>query len=173
MAALDGYGTLVTGGGSGIGEGCAAALARDGASVTICGRTPEKLDAAAARLRAVAAPGAVIETIPADVTDEEQVQAAVAKAARATGHLHGVVASAGGSLHMGPLVLADVDAVRATVDLNVIGTMSRPAPGRSSACRPTPGWTRSASSARTAPPRPASTWSCASPPTSWDQPGCG
>ena len=122
MAALDGYGTLVTGGGSGIGEGCAAALARDGASVTICGRTPERLDAAAVRLRAVAAPAAVVETIPADITDEEQVQAAVAKAARATGHLHGVVASAGGSLHMGPLVLADVDAVRATVDLNVIGT---------------------------------------------------
>ena len=122
MAALDGYGTLVTGGGSGIGEGCAAALARDGASVTICGRTPEKLDAAAARLRAVAAPHAVIATIPADVTDEEQIEAAVAKAAEPTGHLHGVVANAGGSLHMGPLVLADVSAVRATVDLNVIGT---------------------------------------------------
>jgi len=122
MAALDGYGTLVTGGGSGIGEGCAAVLARDGASVTICGRTPEKLDAAAERLRAVAAPDAVVATIPADVTDEEQIEAAVAKAAEPTGHLHGVVANAGGSLHMGPLVLADVSAVRATVDLNVIGT---------------------------------------------------
>ena len=122
MGSLDGYGTLVTGGGSGIGEGCAAALVRDGAPVTICGRTPDKLDAAAERLRAVAGPGASVQPVPADVTDEEQVAAVVAKAAEPTGRLHGVVASAGGSLHMGPLVLADVAAVRATLDLNVIGT---------------------------------------------------
>ncbi|HSO95407.1 MAG TPA: SDR family oxidoreductase [Acidimicrobiia bacterium] len=122
MGTLDGYGTLVTGGGSGIGEGCAAALARDGASVTICGRTAERLDAAADRLRVLAAPGATVQTVVADVTDEDQIRAAVAAAAEPTGRLHGVVASAGGSLHMGPLILADVAAVRATLDLNVIGT---------------------------------------------------
>jgi NAD(P)-dependent dehydrogenase (short-subunit alcohol dehydrogenase family) len=122
MGSLDGYGTLVTGGGSGIGEGCAAALVRDGATVTICGRTPDKLDAAADRLRAVAGPGASVHAVPGDVTDEEQVEAVVAKATETTGRLHGVIASAGGSLHMGPLVLADVAAVRATLDLNVIGT---------------------------------------------------
>jgi NAD(P)-dependent dehydrogenase (short-subunit alcohol dehydrogenase family) len=122
MGTLDGYGTLVTGGGSGIGEGCAAALARDGASVTICGRTLERLETAADRLRSVAAPGATVQTVVADVTDEDQIRAAVAAAAQPTGRLHGVVASAGGSLHLGPLVLADVDAVRATLDLNVIGT---------------------------------------------------
>jgi NAD(P)-dependent dehydrogenase (short-subunit alcohol dehydrogenase family) len=122
MGALDGYGTLVTGGGSGIGEGCAAALARDGASVTICGRTRERLEGAAERLRAVAAPAARVQTVTADVTDEDQVCVAVAKAAEPTGALHGVVASAGGSLHMGPLILADVEALRATLDLNVVGT---------------------------------------------------
>ncbi len=119
--ALEGYGVLVTGGGSGIGEGCALALARDGAVVTICGRTADKLDAAAARIRNTV-DGAGVHTITADVTDEAQVEAAVAKAAKEAGALHGVVASAGGSLHMGPLVLADVEAVRATLDLNVIGT---------------------------------------------------
>jgi len=123
MPALDGYAVLVTGGGSGIGEGCAAALVRDGASVTICGRTPEKLDAAAERLRSVAVSGAEIHTIRADVTVEDDVRAAVARAAEATGALHGVVASAGGSLTMGPLHLSDVDAVRATLDLNVVGTL--------------------------------------------------
>jgi NAD(P)-dependent dehydrogenase (short-subunit alcohol dehydrogenase family) len=122
MSALDGYGTLVTGGGSGIGEGCAAALLRDGASVTICGRTQERLDGAAERLRAIAAPGATVHTVVADVTNEGQIREAVAAAALPTGRLHGVVASAGGSLHLGPLLLADVDAVRATLDLNVIGT---------------------------------------------------
>lgn len=121
MAVLEGYGVLVTGGGSGIGEGCATALARDGAVVTICGRTVDKLEAAAARIRDVV-PGAGVHTIGADVTDEEQVAAAVAKAVAEAGGLHGVVASAGGSLHLGPLHLADVAAVRATLDLNVIGT---------------------------------------------------
>lgn len=122
MGALDGYGTLVTGGGSGIGEGCAVALARDGASVTICGRTLDRLETAAERIRAVAGGAATVATVVADVTDEEQIQAAVAAATKPTGQLHAVVASAGGSLHMGPLILADVDAVRATLDLNVIGT---------------------------------------------------
>ena len=121
MTALDGYGALVTGGGSGIGEGCAAALVRDGAAVTICGRTPDKLEAAAARLRVVSS-GAVVQTIVADVTDEEQVRAAVAKAAEPVGGLHAVVASAGGSLHSGPLALSDAEQVRSTVELNIMGT---------------------------------------------------
>jgi NAD(P)-dependent dehydrogenase (short-subunit alcohol dehydrogenase family) len=60
--------------------------------------------------------------VVADVTEEEEIAAAVTRAAEPTGRLHAVVASAGGSLHLGPLVLADADAVRATVDLNVMGT---------------------------------------------------
>jgi NAD(P)-dependent dehydrogenase (short-subunit alcohol dehydrogenase family) len=121
MGTLEGYGALVTGGGSGIGEGCATALARDGAVVTICGRTVEKLEAAAARIRD-AVPGAGVHVIGADVTDEAQVEAAVAKAAAEAGALHGVVASAGGSLHLGPVHLADADAFRATLELNIMGT---------------------------------------------------
>jgi NAD(P)-dependent dehydrogenase (short-subunit alcohol dehydrogenase family) len=121
VAALDGYGALVTGGGSGIGLGCAKALAADGSAVTICGRTLAKLEAASVEIE-TAAPGAQVQMITADVTDEEQVRAAVAAAMEPTGGLHAVVASAGGSLHMGPLVLSDVDAFRATIDLNVTGT---------------------------------------------------
>src|SRR5438309_1326135 len=44
---LQGQAFLITGGGSGIGYACAAALAAEGATVTICGRTEEKLAAAA------------------------------------------------------------------------------------------------------------------------------
>jgi NAD(P)-dependent dehydrogenase (short-subunit alcohol dehydrogenase family) len=112
---------LVTGGGSGIGEGCAAALVRDGATVTLCGRTPDRLDAAAERLRAVAAKGAEVRTIRADVTVEDDVRAAVEHACGGD-ELHGVVHSAGGSQHMGPLHLSDADAVRATFELNMMGT---------------------------------------------------
>ena len=50
MGSIDGYSILVTGGGSGIGEASAAKLAADGANVTICGRTEDKLVAAVERL---------------------------------------------------------------------------------------------------------------------------
>jgi NAD(P)-dependent dehydrogenase (short-subunit alcohol dehydrogenase family) len=120
MPALDGFAVLVTGGGSGIGEGCAAALARDGASVTLCGRTQARLDAAAERLRAFA-PASLVSTIPADVTVDADVRAAVDHAAR-EGGLHGVVHAAGGSLHMGPLHMSDPAAVKSTFELNMMGT---------------------------------------------------
>lgn len=116
MASLEGYAALVTGGGSGIGLGAARRLVADGATVTICGRTPERLDQAAKEL------GDNARWIVADVTDEAATKAAVAAACEATGKLDVVVACAGGSRHMGPLVLADVEAFRATVDLNITGT---------------------------------------------------
>jgi len=112
--ALDGYSALVTGGGSGIGLASARRLAADGATVTICGRTE-------ARLRA-AAEGTTLRWRVCDVTDEVQVRAAVAAAAEPLGALDVTVACAGGSEHLGPLVLADVDAFRRTVDLNITGT---------------------------------------------------
>jgi len=125
MGTLDGYSVLVTGGGSGIGFACARALVDDGAAVTICGRTAETLVAAADRLRvaADAAGTAPVAWISADVTSEPQVEAAVARAIEnGGGRLDGVVASAGGSRHLGPLVTAPVEAVRDTLDLNIIGT---------------------------------------------------
>ena len=45
---LPGKSVLVIGGGTGIGRACAARLASEGASVTICGRTEQTLADAAA-----------------------------------------------------------------------------------------------------------------------------
>jgi len=113
---LDGQGALVTGGGSGIGLATAKRLAADGAVVTICGRSKERLDAALEEL------GGAVRAVAADVTAEDDVVAAVTIAADAPGGLRIAVACAGGSSHMGPLVATGVDEFRATVDVNVIGT---------------------------------------------------
>ena len=123
MSTITGKSALVTGGGSGIGLGIAARLAADGAHVTICGRTEEKLVAAAAEIGAQVGEGGSIRHIVADVTIEEQVTAAVAFAAEVTGGLDILFANAGGSLHMGNITDADAVAIRATVDLNLVGTM--------------------------------------------------
>jgi NAD(P)-dependent dehydrogenase (short-subunit alcohol dehydrogenase family) len=113
MSELDGYGALVTGGGSGIGLACARRLAADGATVTICGRTEERLRAAA---------GDELRWVVADVTLEDQVRDAIAQASQPTGRVDAVVACAGGSQHMAPLAISERDSWWGTVELNVLGT---------------------------------------------------
>jgi NAD(P)-dependent dehydrogenase (short-subunit alcohol dehydrogenase family) len=119
---LAGRAALVTGGGSGIGLGCARAFAAAGATVTICGRTQARLDEGVARIEAAAAPGTAVQAVVCDVTDEDQVQAAVSRAAAPTGGLDVVLASAGGSSTIGPLTQIDAAGFRETMDLNVTGT---------------------------------------------------
>lgn len=126
---IAGFAALVTGGGSGIGLGAATRLVRDGAHVTICGRTEERLRAAVASLEEAAAASGRPEGargtaryVVADVTVEEQVAAAVGAAAAERGRLEILFANAGGASHMGPMTDAEVSQVRATVDLNLIGT---------------------------------------------------
>jgi NAD(P)-dependent dehydrogenase (short-subunit alcohol dehydrogenase family) len=120
---LEDKAVLVTGGGTGIGSACAAQLAADGAAVTICGRTESKLEASAKRIAAVAAHGGSIQTIVADVTDEESVQAAVARALEPTGGLDGCVANAGGGGGFGPYHVQDTTEFLRVLHLNVLGTM--------------------------------------------------
>jgi NAD(P)-dependent dehydrogenase (short-subunit alcohol dehydrogenase family) len=122
-ADLAGRSILVTGGGSGIGLGCATRFARDGAHVTICGRTEDRLVAGTAAIAEVAAAGSSVRYVVADVTVEDDVRAAVAAATAVTGTLDGVVACAGGSETIGPITQIDVEAWRRTIDLNITGTM--------------------------------------------------
>lgn len=113
MGALDGMQALVTGGGSGLGLATARRLADDGCTVTICGRTEEKLKAAVESLPATA------RFIACDVRDEESVRAAVAFAAEGNG-LHIAVANAGtGSF--APITTTELAAWNAVLETNLTG----------------------------------------------------
>src|SRR5690606_19307576 len=78
---LRGMGALVTGGAGGFGRACALALARDGATVTLMGRTEQTLNRVAADL-AAAVPGADVDWVVGDATRAADVAAAVARADR-------------------------------------------------------------------------------------------
>ena len=119
-----GLSALITGGGSGIGLGAALRLVRDGANVTICGRTEEKLQVAVNVMEAAASDvnGGSANYVVADVTIEAEIAHAISVAAEKRGRLDILFANAGGANHMGPIIGADLDQVRATVELNLIGT---------------------------------------------------
>lgn len=115
---LAGRAALVTGGGTGIGFGCARWLARDGAVVTLAGRRESVLQEAAAQL------GDQGRYVVCDVTDDAQVANAVAVAAEPLGRLDVVIGSAGGSAAAGPLVLTDLAGWNNTLALNLTHTLS-------------------------------------------------
>lgn len=112
---------LVTGGGTGIGKGVAAALASSGADVMIVGRNGDRLADAANEVTADT--GGMVRFEAADVTDEDQVSRVIETVTAWNGRLHGVVHCAGGSQTIGPITQIDSEAWRRTVDLNVNGTM--------------------------------------------------
>lgn len=90
--ALSGKRCLVTGGGSGIGEGIAHCLGEAGAKVAVLGRTRSKLnrvvkDLAAAKVEAVA--------VTADVSDEKSIKRGIDRARKALGGLDVLVNNAG------------------------------------------------------------------------------
>ncbi len=113
--ALAGQHAVVVGGGSGIGLGSARALARDGAVVTIAGRTEQKLIDAAA---ALAAEGLEVAHVACDALDSASVQAAVDAASDDERRLHIAVVVPGlGAIT--PVLLFDDDDFSAQVDANV------------------------------------------------------
>lgn len=61
---------LVCGASKGLGYGCAEALVKEGVNVVIVARTAADLQAAAARLQAVATQGATVSYVAADITTE-------------------------------------------------------------------------------------------------------
>ena len=113
---------IVTGAARGIGAVACDYLAEDGAHVVLAGRGEDALRAKAAGLDE-AFPGRDSLPVRCDVTDEQQVQAMVAAAARRFGGIDILVNTAGGT---GPIETPAQDypaaEFRRILDLNVIGT---------------------------------------------------
>ncbi len=120
MTALSGQHAFITGGGSGIGLACARAFLRDGASVTLVGRTEKKLVEAVAGLSGKA--NGEVNYIVADITDENAIETAVKKA-NAKSPLSIAVANAGtGSA--GPFLTTDATEWQRVINTNLGGTFN-------------------------------------------------
>jgi NAD(P)-dependent dehydrogenase (short-subunit alcohol dehydrogenase family) len=116
---IDGSAALVVGGASGLGEATVRALHARGATVTVADVNAEKAAALASELG--------IQSVACDVREEDQVQAAVARAAAAEGGLRVAVCCAGTGWAQkvagskGPHPLLPFETI---VSINLIGTFN-------------------------------------------------
>ena len=116
---LGGRVALITGGSGGLGQVFAATLAQAGADVALLGR---RLDAAQATADAVAEQsGRRVIAVQADVTDPEQVRAAVAQVHQQLGRLDILVNSAGVN-HRRPTLEFGLDDWHRVLEINLTGT---------------------------------------------------
>lgn len=117
MRPLGHMSVLVTGGGSGIGEGIARHLVAGGARVTISGRRPDRIEAVAASL------GERCRAVTGDVTSASDRAAMVeATLDHGGGRLDALVNNAG-NMYRGPLAELREDELLAVFHSNVVGAM--------------------------------------------------
>lgn len=110
---------LITGGSAGLGLEIATALAQAGSDVVLASRSAPRCEEAAARVSAQT--GRRVTGLACDVTDEAAVEALVGQVLSGHGRLDVLVTSAGIQAR-GPLGELDVAALRACLDVNVVGT---------------------------------------------------
>ena len=100
MNEMKGQIAIVTGGGTGIGEGVAAALAREGAKVVVCGRRAEPLERSLVAIKGAGGDGMAIE---ADVSKVEDVDRLVHATLETYGSVDVLINNAGiggsGNIH--------------------------------------------------------------------------
>lgn len=116
---LDGQVALVSGASSGIGAATARALAEQGAAVAVAARRTDRLGNLADEIRGAGGRALVVEL---DVSDLESCRRAVAITREELGRLDVLVNNAGiGTL--GPVLGADPEDWRRTVEINLLGVM--------------------------------------------------
>jgi len=115
---LTGKTALITGAGRGIGREIALRFAREGAAVALLARTAGELDAVAAEVQAQ---GGRALALPADVTSEPSVRAAVTHAVARFGPIDLLVSSAG-VYRISHFLDQSLDDWKHVFDVNVHGT---------------------------------------------------
>jgi NADP-dependent 3-hydroxy acid dehydrogenase YdfG len=116
---LAGTAALVTGASSGIGAAAAKALAAEGAAVALLARRADRLDELKADIESS---GGTALAVPADVTNAEQVAAAVHRVVGELGRLDTVVNNAG-LMRMAPAAEAPLQDWDDLVRVNVQGVL--------------------------------------------------
>jgi NAD(P)-dependent dehydrogenase (short-subunit alcohol dehydrogenase family) len=121
---LTGRAALVTGASRGIGLAIAAELLARGASVTITARKPVELAEAAGQLASGAAGGeGRVLAIAGNAGSAEAREEAVTRTVEKFGNLSILVNNTGINPTYGPLMDADLDAVRKIFDVNVVAAL--------------------------------------------------
>ncbi len=118
-AILAGKVAFITGGGTGIGEAAALALAAAGATVVITGRRKGRLDEVVAEIESA---GGTALAIQSDVSKEAEAFAAVQECIAAFGRIDILVNSAGVN-EAGGIQSLDLDGWRKVIDINLYGTI--------------------------------------------------
>ena len=118
MARLDGLSAMVTGAASGFGKGIAEAMAAEGAKVLVTDIDGPGAEAVAA---ALCGAGGHAEAIEVDITNPNQLAAAVARAEAAFGSLSTMVANAGIGQRPARASETPAEEMRRQVEVNAIG----------------------------------------------------
>ena len=111
---------IVTGGGSGIGAGIAELLAAHGAKVGLVGRTLEKLEATAMKIRER---GGVATCRAVDVRKYDDLSQATESVTHEFGGLHILVNSAAGNF-LAPAAGLSANGFRTVIDIDLCGTFN-------------------------------------------------
>ena len=117
---FEGKSVFVAGGSSGINLAIAEAFAREGAKLAVLSRSEEKIETAAAGIRAA---GGEAIGIACDVRDYSGLEAAFAKAVEAHGSVDVLVSGAAGNF-LAPANKLSANAFKTVVDIDLLGTFN-------------------------------------------------
>jgi len=115
---FDGQVALITGGGSGIGRGIADLLASLGAHVVLASRKRERVDQAAAEIRAA---GGRASGMAVDVREQDRVQRMIADVQREHGRIDLLVNNAAGNFYA-PSESLSANAWKSVIEIDLYGT---------------------------------------------------
>lgn len=118
---LTGRRAAVAGSSAGLGLAAAAALAREGAHVAICGRDPDRLAAAAEGIRAG---GGAVEPLRVDVGTPDGAASFVERAAVALGGAPEILVANGGGPPPGTFASTALEDYGAAVESNLLSTIA-------------------------------------------------